>query len=69
MDDNTIWRMRIITCWITKATDAHSEYEILIGFHGNGNCAKDPQYYVYIYTACRVLCYFQKSRSSFKYKP
>ena len=24
----TIWRMRI-TCWITKATDTHSEYVIL----------------------------------------
>ena len=24
-----------ITCWITKATDTHSEYVILIAFHGN----------------------------------
>jgi len=27
----TIWRMRI-TCWITKATDTHSEYVIRIAF-------------------------------------
>jgi hypothetical protein len=30
-DDNIIWRMRI-ACWITKATDAHSECVILIAF-------------------------------------
>jgi len=27
----TIWRMRI-ACWITKATDPHSEYVIFIFF-------------------------------------
>jgi hypothetical protein len=27
----TIWRMRF-TCWVTKATDTHSEYVILIAF-------------------------------------
>jgi hypothetical protein len=27
----TIWRMRI-ACWITKATDTHSEYVIVIAF-------------------------------------
>jgi hypothetical protein len=27
----TIWRMRI-ACWIPKATNAHSEYAILIAF-------------------------------------
>jgi len=26
-----MWRMRI-ACWITKATDTHSEYVILIAF-------------------------------------
>jgi hypothetical protein len=30
-DDNIIRRMRI-ACWITKATDTHSEYVILIAF-------------------------------------
>ena len=32
-DANIIWRMRI-TCWITKATDTHSEYVILFAFRG-----------------------------------
>ena len=27
----TIWRMRI-ACWVPKATNAHSEYVILIAF-------------------------------------
>jgi hypothetical protein len=30
-DDNTIRPMRF-PCWITKATDTHSEYVILIAF-------------------------------------
>jgi len=29
--DGTIWRMRIAS-WVTKATDTHSEYVILIAF-------------------------------------
>jgi hypothetical protein len=31
----TIWSMRI-TCWLTKATDTHSEYVILVS-HGNSS--------------------------------
>jgi hypothetical protein len=30
-DDNTIRRMRF-ACWITKATDTDSEYEIVLAF-------------------------------------
>ena len=30
-DDNTIWRMRF-ACWITEATDTHSQYVTLIAF-------------------------------------
>jgi hypothetical protein len=30
-EDNIIRRMRV-ACWITKATDGHSEYAILIAF-------------------------------------
>ena len=30
-DDNIILRMRF-ACWITKVTDTHSEYVILIAF-------------------------------------
>ena len=29
--DDNIWRMRF-ACWITKATDTHSEYAILTEF-------------------------------------
>jgi len=29
--DNTIWRM-CVTYWITKTTDSHPEYVILIAF-------------------------------------
>jgi len=28
-DDNTVWHMHI-ACWITNATETHSEYVILI---------------------------------------
>jgi hypothetical protein len=41
----TIWRMHI-SCWLTKATNTHSEYVILIVLHGNSCCTKVPQYYV-----------------------
>jgi hypothetical protein len=40
----TIWRMRF-ACWITKATDTHSEYVILL-FHDNNGYANAAQYYV-----------------------
>jgi hypothetical protein len=33
-DENIIWRM-LFACRITKATDTHSEYGILIAFYGN----------------------------------
>jgi len=32
-DSNIIRRMRF-TCWITKATDTHSEYVVLVAFPG-----------------------------------
>jgi len=37
-------RMRFV-CWITKNTDARSEYVILL-FHGNDGYANAPQCYV-----------------------
>jgi hypothetical protein len=49
-EDNIMRRMRI-TCWITKATDRHSEYVILIAFPGNNGYANAPQSYVYTYWA------------------
>jgi len=30
-NDNIIWHMHVV-CWITKATDTHLEYVILIAF-------------------------------------
>jgi hypothetical protein len=33
-------------CWITMATDTHSESEILMFFHGNNGHENAPQYYV-----------------------
>ena len=32
-DDSMIWRMRFV-CWINEAIDTHSEYVLLIAFHG-----------------------------------
>ena len=47
----TIWRM-CIACQISKATNTHSEYAILIAFHCNSGYTT-PQYYVHTYIACR----------------
>jgi hypothetical protein len=46
-DDNIIRRMRF-ACWVTKATDTHSEYVIVYAllFHSNNGYKKAPQYYV-----------------------
>jgi hypothetical protein len=41
--DNIIRRM-CITCWITRATDTHSEYVTLL-FQGNNSDTKAPQCY------------------------
>jgi len=35
----TIWRTRITTCWIPKATNTQWEYVILL-FHCNNDCTK-----------------------------
>jgi hypothetical protein len=48
IDDNIVRRM-CITFSITMATDTHSEYIILIAFHGNNGYAKVPQCYFYKY--------------------
>jgi len=40
--------------WITKATDIHSEYVIII-FRSKNGYANAPQYYVYMYIACLVF--------------
>jgi hypothetical protein len=52
-DDNTIWRIRI-TCWITKATDTHSEYVILIAFPRKQWLCERPSMLSYTYTASLI---------------
>jgi hypothetical protein len=55
--DNIIRRMRIARC-ITKATDTHLGYVMLIAFHGNRGFANAPQ--CYVYTTLPILVPFQK---------
>jgi hypothetical protein len=44
-DGNIIRRMRF-ACWIHKATNAHSEYVLLVAFYCISGHAIAPQYYV-----------------------
>ena len=53
MDDNMVRRMRF-ACWITKATDTHSEYEILT-FIFTAIMAPRTRLYVTFYVLCFVL--------------
>jgi hypothetical protein len=48
MSQIIIRRMRI-ACWITKATDAHSEYVILIPYPRKQWLHEQPQCYFYTY--------------------
>jgi hypothetical protein len=41
----TIWS-RCIACWMTKATDTHSGYVVLLPFRYNNACTKAPHCYV-----------------------
>jgi hypothetical protein len=41
-EDNIIRRMRI-AYWVTKATDTHPAYVILIALHGNNGSSDAPQ--------------------------
>jgi hypothetical protein len=54
-DDNIIRRMRF-ACWITKATDTHSEYVILIAFPRLQWLRERATMLRYTYIACLVLC-------------
>jgi hypothetical protein len=53
-DDNIIRRMRF-ACWITKATDARSEYVILISVPRQKGLRERASMLSYTYTACLVL--------------
>ena len=44
--DDIIIRRMYSACWITKATDTHSEYVTLLNFHNNNGYTKAPQCYV-----------------------
>ena len=54
-DENIVLCMRI-ACWITKATDTHSEYVMSLLLDGNIGCAKAPQcYFIRIFPALSSL--------------
>jgi hypothetical protein len=53
-DDNIIRRMRI-ACWITKATDRHSEYVILIAFRRQQWLRERASMLRYTYIVCLVI--------------
>jgi hypothetical protein len=53
-NDNIIRRMRF-ACWITKATDTHSEYVILIGFQRQQQLRERASVLRYMYIAAVVF--------------
>jgi hypothetical protein len=55
-DDNIIRRMRF-ACWITKATDTHSQYVILIAFPRQQSLRERASILSYTYIACLVERY------------
>jgi hypothetical protein len=52
-DDNIIRRMRF-ACWITKDTDTHSEYVILIAFARQQWLRKRGSIFRYTHIACLI---------------
>jgi hypothetical protein len=64
-DDNIIRRMRF-ACWVTKATDTHSQYVILIFFHCNSGYANAPYCCVCTYMACVAQFCGSRRRESCK---
>jgi hypothetical protein len=52
--DNIVRRRRI-TCWVTKATDIHSEYVILIAFPYQEWLHERAPVLRYAYNVCLVL--------------
>ena len=50
-DANTMWSMRF-GCWITKLTDTHSVYEILIAFLLQQWLHVRPSIFRYMYIPC-----------------
>jgi len=62
-DDNIIWRM-CIACWITKATDTHSEYVILIAILQQQWLRECTSMLYYTYTTCLVIPLFLRLMTS-----
>jgi len=54
----TMWHMRT-ACWITQATDTHSEHVILIAFPPQERLHERPSMLRYTYTDCLVLPHTQ----------
>ena len=52
-DNSTIGRMRI-ACWLSKATNTHSEYVIVIAFPQQKWLRESASVLRYTYTACLV---------------
>jgi hypothetical protein len=53
-DDNIIRRMRF-ACWITKATDTHSEYVVLLAFPRQQWLRERASMVRFTYVACLVI--------------
>jgi hypothetical protein len=51
---NVIWRMRF-ACWITKATDTHSEYVIVVAFPRQQWLRERASVLRYTYIACILI--------------
>ena len=61
--DDCILRHMHIACWITKATDTHSECVILPALPLQHGYASAPHCYIYAYIASHALSeYFYKYR-------
>ena len=52
----TVWRMRI-ACWLTKASDAHTEYVILLFFYCYNDYTNATHWYVHVHC---LFCWFLK---------
>jgi hypothetical protein len=50
--DYNIIRRMLIACWITKATDTHSEYVILIAFPRQQRLQEGASELLYMHIAC-----------------
>ena len=56
--DGNIIRRKRFACWITKATNTHSEYVMLIAFAGNYAYTNNAPVLRYTYLACPAIANF-----------